>query len=118
MRSIILGAIVMMMLPGRLGPTLSIQLVEPGWLPLAGMDLRLQPVEACGTTPLKAVGDLKQLKTNKAGIAQVEVTGPADYQITVPSQGGAKRTMKCVHLFGMKPEDTPSVQLVIEPNGG
>src|SRR4051812_15741438 len=89
------------------GPKLTIQVVELGWLPVPGIDLTIQRVESCSAKTLKTSGAPTRLNTNKAGTATLEVTGPADYQIVVPLQGGFKRTVKCIHLWEMKPEDTP-----------
>lgn len=95
-------------------PTLSIYLVDVAWLPLPGMNVTVQQVEKCGEKTLKKIGDLKRVAANNKGVAQVEVIGPANYQIEVPAQNGFGTAAKCIHLYEMVPgQDNPAVQLQV-----
>ena len=95
-------------------PTLSIYLVDRGWLPLPGMEITVQQVGKCGEKTLKSIGDPKRVNTNSSGVAKLEIVGPANYQVEVPAQRGFKTTSKCIHLYEMLPgQDNPAVQLQV-----
>jgi hypothetical protein len=79
-------------------PSLMVQVVDPGWLPIAGAEVTIKPFRENAQT----TSDRK--KTGKDGYAKFFVPGDADYSIEVEMYGFNRGRLNHVHLF--KPSDS------------
>jgi hypothetical protein len=97
--------------------TLVVQLVEPGWLPVPNIAVRLVPVSSCNAGA-RGTSAAVTKDTDRSGNATFAVPGRTQYRVEVMKQGGfaAKRT--CIRLFEFVPSlSTAYVQLRLSPAG-
>src|ERR1700683_446814 len=85
-------------------PSLIVQVVDPGWLPIGGADVTLKPLH--GDTQTKSDRE----ETDKDGHAKFVATGDTDYDIEVKMYGFKRERLDHVHLF--KPSGSPSTAYV------
>ena len=78
--------------------TLSVQLVEPGWLPLPNMTIRITPVMNCAPKARPA-GPPVEKNSDRSGEATFAVPGKGHYRIDVPKDAGFAARSDCVQLF-------------------
>jgi hypothetical protein len=83
--------------------TLSVQLVDKGWMPVPGVEAIVRRVDSCSAGSGSSTPILGTSTTNKAGWADFDVTAMANYTITVKSQGGFKGASKCIRLYNSVP---------------
>jgi hypothetical protein len=85
-------------------PSLIVQVVDPGWLPIPGAEVELKPLRG----DAKTKSDRKE--TDKDGYAKFFAPGDADYDIEVEVYGFKRGRLNRVHLF--KPSGSSSTAYV------
>jgi len=93
-------------------PALIVQVVDPGWLPIPGAEVKLKALPG----DEKTKSDRKE--TDKDGYVKFVVPGDADYDIEVEVYGFKRGRLNHVHLFkpsGSSP--TAYVQLKMSLSG-
>lgn len=97
--------------------TLSVQLVEPGWLPVPNMTIRLTGVMNCAVGG-RLTGSSVEKSSDRTGQAVFAVSGKSHYRIDVPKNGGFAARSSCVQLFEFAPDfSTAYVQIRLTPAG-
>jgi len=97
--------------------TLIVQLVEPGWLPVPNMTIRLTPVMNC-TPGRRPTSSPIEKNTDKTGQAAFAVSGKSHYLINVPKSAGFAARSSCVQLFDFPPDfSTAYVQVRLNVAG-
>jgi hypothetical protein len=83
-------------------PSLIVQVVDPGWLPIPGAEVTLKP--------LREEAQLKsnRAETDKDGYAKFFVPGDADYAIEARWYGFRRESLKSVHLFKAAGSSSPA----------
>ena len=97
--------------------TLVVQLVEPGWLPVPNVAVRVIEVTSCASHG-RAVPTTIIRDTDKRGDANFEVSGSRKYRIEVLKEGGFAPARVCIQLFEFVPSlPTAYVQLRLRVAG-
>jgi hypothetical protein len=79
-------------------PTLIVQVVESGWLPLPGTEVSLTAVNSCGQGS-RAIGERVTASTDRRGFAAFHVSADARYRVDVSAQAGFEARTSCIRLF-------------------
>ena len=99
--------------------TLSVQLIEPGYLPVPTVSIKVTQVTSCRPStaaPAPSAGETKM--TDKTGTATFEVRGKGFYLIEVPSQDGYSGERRCIELSDFaRFFPTAYVQIPLKPAG-
>lgn len=98
--------------------SLTVQLVERGWLPVPTTDVEFMPVTNC-TPSGRPTAPATSKTTDKAGNATFTVAGKGHYRMRVKKQGGFAAKQTCVELFDFEPSfPTAYVQIRLDFAGG
>ena len=78
--------------------TLSVQVVDGGWLPIPGVIVAVQPVSSCDGPPAPSDPARVEHTTGSAGWADFPAQANGKYRITFSGVGGFRPVDKCVQI--------------------
>jgi hypothetical protein len=87
--------------------TLSVQVVDPLWLPIPGVEVRVAPVLTCAQP--KPTGEARDDTTGKSG--EVQLPAPGRMLLLTASMEGFEPQEQCIELGAMAPGETAKVQI-------
>jgi hypothetical protein len=92
-------------------PTLIVQLVDSGWTPVPGIDVKVTSVGSCqGKSASK---ERVSARTDRAGFARVKVPADANYLLSLAPDSGFLHPRRCVHIFPRN-ADLPTAYVQIQ----
>ena len=94
-------------------PSLIVQVVDPGWLPIAGAEVTIKPLREGAQTTSNGK------KTGKDGYAKFFAPGDADYSVEVEMYGFKRERLNHVHLVRLSGSSSAAayVQLKMSLSG-
>ncbi|MGH9891137.1 MAG: carboxypeptidase-like regulatory domain-containing protein [bacterium] len=95
--------------PTPMAMTLSVLVVDPGWLPVPGVKVSARRVSACNTQAPSSKP--MTVTTGEKGWADFPVEGPASYLVSIKGEGGFRSTEKCVKLYAVPTRSYAYVQM-------
>ena len=100
--------------PGA-APTLLVQVVDPGWLPMPRLTVHATRVPSCASKGAPAERAV-QATTDGSGYARFDVPDDADYRLVVDKGPGLVTIQKCVHVF-TRSAALPTAYVQLQMNG-
>lgn len=95
--------------PEPIAMTLSVLVVDKGWLPIPGVKVGAAQVPSCDAQASSSKP--MTVTTNEKGWAEFPVEGPGTYLISIKGEGGFRSTQKCVKLYAVPTQPRAYVQM-------
>lgn len=96
-------------------PAVSVEVVDPGWMPLPNMSVTITHVETCENGKGRAIGKAVAAQTDLQGCASFNLE-KGSYVVAAGGEGGTATKGVCLSIYNRSPKHpTAHVQVQLKP---